>query len=598
MRNLLILILLLATTSLVAQVDKDSIGLRADFSTRTGAVPPGAGTYGLLGFFIDSDALGFTVSDIVVDETYFEDINNYIYIIKSVSGTSPLTLGLDAYGHSMSPSFGTGTIYKPSKNHGLPLFTGSENDKSKAGKMSRLVYATDSLLNATTSLNTIFSGGTFSSASTNTLFENASGSYSTRFQSPSNSGYMGIYSDTTDSNFLGLKWSTLRGTFEIGENLTEFQMTSDSDIRFKTNNSLDRFYFDTNFDTDNNNTTALAVDPVTKELEQFTLTSISTITPLYRGNQYLTGDRLISGGYAYDLYMDSLLYASINANEVVISDSATTIANWYSTTNKYLKKNSGYFRWNSLGLDNVAIRNTNGSDAINEVLLADNAATLQSYYKAVSGVSTGGSSVSTSATNINIVHGDTINASISSIYVGKHVGIVGSDSLVLSSTGPIYVDGLMPFNEALTVGLAVDTSTNRLYLKTTTAGSMSYDDFSSGTVTTSVTRYGGAATTLTNPSTGTYRFTANSTAYLEAIDFQGNNANLSSGELTIIIDNSSNSRDRLFTAQIIGLSSNGYVDVIATGTNYTETVTVGNITTIVFSNMSGFGTAGYKIMLR
>lgn len=89
---------------------------------------------------------------------------------------------------------------------------------------------------------TLYSGGAFSSGSTHDLLENPSAGYSTRFMN-SAGAYMSILSDTADSGFLGWRWTTLRGTFDIGETLSEFRFLFGNDARFSLTNSLDHFYF-------------------------------------------------------------------------------------------------------------------------------------------------------------------------------------------------------------------------------------------------------------------------------------------------------------------------------------------------------------------
>lgn len=134
--------------------------------------------------------------------------------------------------------------------------------------------------------NTLYKGGTFTLGSTHDLLEDAIASYSTRFRSPSIGTWMGVTSDTAN-NKLGLRWSTLQGTHEVMSSLSGLQLLSGSDMTFKLSNGLKRFYFDGGFDTDNTNTQALSVDPVTKELEV-----VDLYQPVAGRNVEISGDTI------------------------------------------------------------------------------------------------------------------------------------------------------------------------------------------------------------------------------------------------------------------------------------------------------------------
>jgi len=150
------------------------------------------------------------------------------------------------------------------------------------------------------------------------------------------------------------------------------------------------------------------------------------------------------------------------------------------------------------------------------------------------------------------------------------------------------------YGDTMTVAYLSDISS--------TVAAVSYDDLTSGVLTANVARVNGAASSIANPTAGEYIITVTANADIQRVDILSDNTTLNpSNELVIKIDNTANSRDRYFTAQILSLIDDAQVNYVATGTTYSQTV-VGNITTITFPNMNGFGTFGsgfgYRIMLR
>lgn len=129
-------------------------------------------------------------------------------------------------------------------------------------------------------------------------------------------------------------------------------------------------------------------------------------------------------------------------------------------------------------------------------------------------------------------------------------------------------------------------------------GTKSTDSLTSGAVTAVLKRFGGSATTITNPSGGTYDLDIKTSADIERIRVHGDNTTLNgSNEFILTIDNSANSADRTFSIQIYQTNTGALVDAQATGTNWTQT-TSGNVTTITFPGMNGFGATGFDIELR
>ncbi|MEM1326158.1 MAG: hypothetical protein AAGI23_09405 [Bacteroidota bacterium] len=123
--------------------------LAAEYDNRVSVTPPGAGTYGMNGFFEDADALGYTISDIIIDSTRFEDAVGNIYIIRSTAGSSPIQIGVDYLSGNgdQAPATGYGTIYNPTKNFDFPLETFGITGKSRSIMERRYRVEVDSLLN-------------------------------------------------------------------------------------------------------------------------------------------------------------------------------------------------------------------------------------------------------------------------------------------------------------------------------------------------------------------------------------------------------------------------------------------------------------------
>lgn len=128
--------------------------------------------------------------------------------------------------------------------------------------------------------------------------------------------------------------------------------------------------------------------------------------------------------------------------------------------------------------------------------------------------------------------------------------------------------------------------------------SKSTDSLTSGSVTARISRVGGTATTITNPSAGTYDLDIKSGADIERITVHGDNGDLDgSNQFILTIDNSANSAARTWMVQIYQTNTGALVDQQATATNHTQTVS-GNVTTLTFPGMNGFGATGFDIELR
>lgn len=129
------------------------------------------------------------------------------------------------------------------------------------------------------------------------------------------------------------------------------------------------------------------------------------------------------------------------------------------------------------------------------------------------------------------------------------------------------------------------------------SGSAAYDDLVNGNFVAAVSRLGGSATVLANPSTGVYTFTAQEGAHALSIDIDGNSSVLDTDQLTINYDNSANSRDKPFSVSIVDKQTNKPAPIQTNGTLPAITFS-GNITTLVFPGMNNYPAQGFRIELR
>lgn len=306
-------------------------------------------------------------------------------------------------------------------------------------------------------------------------------------------------------------------------------------------------------------------------------------------DQYLSANRLLSGSDLYNLNFDSLLQMDIHSTEVFITDGPTSFANAIGTTSRYGTENSGLLMINQgLGFDFTWLQEVY-NDSIARVSVVPGSASLEVYDR--DGVTTN-------------YYSGTMNAKADEVWLRTATPGNITDAEVRVGFGRVLLNGVdsmifqgLTANESLPLVLAIDTSSsrNRIYWKTVNTGSVSYDTYTSGTVNTTLSRYAGGGTTITNPSAGQYKYTTSVGAHVLEIDFIGNDANLTGGgNLVLIIDNAANSRDRYFSVQIMSGAGSEYDPP---GTAYTQTSSA-NQTTITIPNLASFGVTGYRIMLR
>lgn len=190
------------------------------------------------------------------------------------------------------------------------------------------------------------------------------------------------------------------------------------------------------------------------------------------------------------------------------------------------------------------------------------------------------------------------------------VNVAGaSNGNILQFNGSSWVDadlalgGLSDVDTAGASNGQVLTFTGSGWEPTTVSGgggsaSYAHDSLTSGTVTAEADRLGGSALQISNPSAGTYRLTNQASSFISVISLYGNNTTLNaSQEFVVEFDNSAISEDRRFSAQVYDASNGALVDQQATATVHTQSVS-GNITTLTFPGMNGFGSGGFFIELR
>lgn len=135
MRLLIFTVALLASFAASGQ-------LVAEYDFRVATSPPGAGTYGVNGFFLDTDGRGVTPGGVRADTTYYFDTAGRLFIVRSKGGNSPFQLGLDPVGHSSSPQTGVGQLTDLS-DKGIPYYSGGVSPKVRAAVNARQITVID-----------------------------------------------------------------------------------------------------------------------------------------------------------------------------------------------------------------------------------------------------------------------------------------------------------------------------------------------------------------------------------------------------------------------------------------------------------------------
>lgn len=148
-RKLLFLLIFLVISLCVnAQRDYKFAG---EFNYLQANTSVAGGTYRMVGFFTNTDQLGFTQDSIVNDSTYIMDITGNFYVVVWNDGLSPTTIEVDPlFGPPVAPTIGLCLIAKRSDNFGLIYETGGISDKMRALNLNRSLDILDSLINDVT----------------------------------------------------------------------------------------------------------------------------------------------------------------------------------------------------------------------------------------------------------------------------------------------------------------------------------------------------------------------------------------------------------------------------------------------------------------
>ena len=207
----------------------------------------------------------------------------------------------------------------------------------------------------------------------------------------------------------------------------------------------------------------------------------------------------------------------------------------------------------------------------------------------------------TTAEIINEITDATNGAESAKLSIQTIEGGTADDRLVIQAGGiqmPDYGSGAI--TGTATYLLATDASGNIIEEAIAAAFTQVTDSVSadSGNFTADITRKGGSAPTITNPSPGTYNLSIKAGSEISEIDIDcAPGIELSGGtDLIIEIDNSANSRDRKFTVQIVNKTNGVIANMHNLGVTPIRSIS-GNITTLTFPDVNGF-TNGFEIELR
>ena len=195
------------------------------------------------------------------------------------------------------------------------------------------------------------------------------------------------------------------------------------------------------------------------------------------------------------------------------------------------------------------------------------------------------------------------NGSETVVNAGANVTVTGSgttaDPYVIASLGGPVDGSETVLNAGANVTVTGSGTAADPYVIASSSGTVPVrDSLSSGIVTAELDRVGGSPCVLTNPNPGEYALTVPAGASISNITVFGNNTALDAlNEFTFRVDNSANTLDRRFLVQIHSGNDGSLIDQQALGCIHYQTV-AGNITSLKFLIMNGFGTPGFLIELR
>ena len=119
----------------------------------------------------------------------------------------------------------------------------------------------------------------------------------------------------------------------------------------------------------------------------------------------------------------------------------------------------------------------------------------------------------------------------------------------------------------------------------------------SGETSMKVKYTGTTAPTLTKDASGVYRLNVPADTQVLSANWEANNANTSGGQIQLVVDSADG--DELFAViSIIGKSNNDVANLVALGITIDETLTSAGEVTITMPNVSGFGVAGFRALIR
>jgi hypothetical protein len=138
----------------------------------------------------------------------------------------------------------------------------------------------------------------------------------------------------------------------------------------------------------------------------------------------------------------------------------------------------------------------------------------------------------------------------------------------------------------------------RAYVDAQAGVKVAYDSLVLGSVLVEVTRLGGTATSLSNPSQGEYVLAVPADTKVESIEIFGDNGDLNgANEMIFRINNSANSKNHRWMVQLYDANNGALVDQQATGTNHVQSIS-GAITSLTIPGLNGFGATGYFIIIK